>query len=91
MIDYAALPQGEITARFSEVVRRIRWNSGLRQSDVAERAGMTPSQWAKVENYHRKDISVRLLCRVAGALSLSGTQLLAMLEAPPPELSSSGN
>ena len=91
MIDHAALPQAGISERFSEVVRRIRYNSGLRQVDVAERAGMTCSQWAKVENYRRKDISVRLLCRVAGALSLSGTQLLGILEAPPSELSSSGN
>lgn len=85
------LPKSDITLRFSETVRRIRMNSGLRISDLAGRVGMTASQWCKVENRPRKDISVVLFCRVAHALSLSGTQLMAIVETTPSELSSSGN
>lgn len=81
----------QLPRRFREVVRRIRLNAGVRITDAAEVADMKPSQWAKIENRPQKDIGVLLLCRVAAALGLSGTQLLSIIEKGDPELSSSGN
>lgn len=91
VIDRAALPQEGITHRLGSIVRRIRINSGLTQTEVAGRAGMTAQAWSKIENYPRKDIGVRAFCRVAQALSLSGTQLMGMLESGPSDFTSSGN
>lgn len=91
MTNSGAKTDHHLPRRFREVVRRIRLNAGVRITDAAEVAQMKPSQWAKIENRPQKDIGLLLFCRVAQALSLSGTQLLSIIENGDPELSSSGN
>lgn len=85
-------PRGELVGRLGAVLREIRRNSGLTQADLAARAGMSANRWARIERCHQKDIGLLLFVRVAGALGLSGTQLLAIVERQRVETpSASGN
>lgn len=65
--------------QFGETVRGLRKEAGLSQEALAEKAGLTLNYIGNVER-GEKTPSLETVCRIAGALGLSGGQLLSKAE-----------
>jgi len=68
-----------VAKAFGEVVRALRTASGLAQDEFALTANVDRSYYGKLERGERQP-SLALLLRVAGALGISGAELLALVE-----------
>ncbi len=62
----------------AENAQRLRRTLGLTQNMAAERAGLDPRQWQKVE-YEETNATLETLARVAGALATTIRELFKPL------------
>jgi len=65
-------------------LRTLREAAGLSQQDVAERADLSLSLIAKMEQGRKADPRASTLLAIAGALGVRAGQLIEDLEKPPP-------
>lgn len=77
-------PQSDVVRRVGRVLRAEREAVGARQGDMAARCGMSASAWCHLESCRQKDIGISLFIRLATALGMTGSQLLALVERPVP-------
>lgn len=59
---------------FGKIVREVRHEQGLSQSQVAKLAGMVHGHWSKIE--HSSNPSLATIARVATTLDVSPVELV---------------
>lgn len=69
----------EIERAFGQVIRELRYGQDLSQEALAHESGLDRSYLSELEN-GRKTPSVRTVFRLAGALGLSASDLIATVE-----------
>lgn len=74
----------EIARAFGTVVRQTRVNLGVAQDQMALMAGVDRSYFGKLERGERQP-SLSILLRIAGALGVSGAELVELAEAAIPK------
>jgi transcriptional regulator with XRE-family HTH domain len=57
-------------------MRELREERGLTQTDAAEKAGMTVSQWNDIEKGRKPNVTIETLAAIATALGCDARDLL---------------
>lgn len=78
-----AVSSDPLTQRFGLLMRRLREEAGISQKDLAQLADLNPSFIARMERGRQKP-ALHSIYRIAAAFGLSGSELLALLEAMAP-------
>ena len=60
----------EVQARVAERIAELRKQAGLTQQQVAERAGMQPSNYQRIE-YGGQNLTIETLVKIAQAIGVS--------------------
>lgn len=61
-------------------IRRIRVDRGLTQDEVADRAGLQPASYSRVERGESPDVKLSTLAKIAAGLDVGVLDLLAGID-----------